>query len=104
MADMKVECGTCVHRVVCCFKKEFEHVQEYVDGVSISFPKEDGQMRMKRLKDISFIEPIRLRCIHYVADRTLQPTIKNDWRWSDITGTTTATLASNYDGTEVIDR
>lgn len=89
MVDVKVECGTCVHREVCSLKKEFEYVQECVDRVSINLTDDtNGHMRTKYLKDISYIEPIRLRCIHYVANKSLQPTIKNDWQWSDsITGT-----------------
>lgn len=106
MVETKVECETCVHKNVCMHKNEFEYVQECVDRVSINLTDgANGHIRTKCLKDISYIEPIRLRCIHYVADKSLQPTIRNDWSWDDITGTTgVMTLTNPCNETEVIGR
>lgn len=64
-----IQCGTCNHQEVCIFKSELLKAQ--IASNDIAVPSGDGTIRM--LKDIPYIEHIKLKCIYY---QPVQPTIK----------------------------
>lgn len=62
-------CETCRHIQVCRFQAEFLDAQDAVNNAAITFsvPRGDGKTEYGRkyLKDIDYIQPIKLRCKHY---------------------------------------
>lgn len=59
----------CGHREVCSLKTEFLEAQKAIDEVYVSRPCEDGKkVSMIRVRDIKHIEPVELRCKHYIPN------------------------------------
>lgn len=59
-------CTRCSHRDVCQYKEEYLAAQHAVDEVSVHLPtKDENSARMIRLRDISWIEPVELKCRHF---------------------------------------
>lgn len=57
------------HREVCSLKTEFLEAQKAIDEVYVSRPCEDGKkVSMIRVRDIKHIEPVELRCKHYIPN------------------------------------
>lgn len=67
MSGVKETCCTrCSHRDVCQFKAEYLEAQHAVDEVNVHLPtKDENSVRMIRLRDISWIEPVELKCKHF---------------------------------------
>lgn len=72
MSDFGVketQCTRCGHREVCSLKTEFLKAQKAIDEVYVSRPCEDGKkVGMIRVRDIKHIEPVELRCKHYIPN------------------------------------
>lgn len=65
----KTQCTRCGHREVCSLKAEFLEAQKAVDEAYISRPCEDGKkVAMICIRNIKYIEPVELRCKHYILD------------------------------------
>lgn len=63
----ETQCTRCGHREVCSLKTEFLEAQKAIDEVYVSRPCEDGKkVGMIRVRDIKYIEPVELRCKHYI--------------------------------------
>lgn len=59
-------CTRCSHRDVCQFKAEYLEAQHAVDEVNVHLEsKDENSARMIRLRDISWIEPVELKCKHF---------------------------------------
>lgn len=59
-------CTKCAHKDVCQYKDEFLAAQQAVDEVTVHLPtKEENTARMIRLRDISWIDPVELKCSHF---------------------------------------
>ena len=59
-------CTKCSHKDVCQYKEEYLAAQHAVDEVSVHLPtKDDNSARLIRLRDISWIEPVELKCRHF---------------------------------------
>lgn len=73
MSDFGVketQCTRCGHREVCSLKTEFLEAQKAIDEVYVSRPCEDGKkVSMIRVRDIKHIEPVELRCKHYIPSQ-----------------------------------
>ena len=73
----ETQCTRCGHREVCSLKTEFLEAQKAIDEVYVSRPCEDGKkVGMIRIRDIKYIEPVELRCKHYIP-MWRKETIKN---------------------------
>ena len=59
-------CTTCVHQDICSVKEKFLDAQKAVDGLVIYDKLPDGKLGQVKLRDIGFIKPVELVCIHYV--------------------------------------
>ena len=59
-------CATCVHQDVCSLKGKFLDAQKAVDGLVVYDKLPDGKLGQVKLRDIGFIKPVELACIHYV--------------------------------------
>ena len=72
MSDYGVKetpCTHCEHREVCSLKAEFLEAQKAIDEVYVSRSCEDGKkVAMIRVRDIKYIEPVELRCNHYIPN------------------------------------
>lgn len=55
-------CTRCAHREVCSLKEQFLIVQEAIDTVMIGF----SDKSIVYIRDIPWIKPIELKCIHYM--------------------------------------
>ena len=65
----ETQCTRCGHREVCSLKTEFLEAQKAIDEVYVSRPCEDGKkVSMIRVRDIKHIEPVELRCKHYIPN------------------------------------
>lgn len=59
-------CTKCSHKDVCQYKEEYLAAQAAVDEVSVHLSaKDDNSIRSIRLRDISWIEPVELKCRHF---------------------------------------
>ena len=59
-------CTRCSHKDVCQYKEEYLAAQHAVDEVSVHLPtKDENSARLIRLRDISWIEPVELKCRHF---------------------------------------
>ena len=54
----ETQCTRCEHREVCSLKTEFLEAQKAIDEVYVSHP----------FLDIKYIEPVELRCKHYIPN------------------------------------
>lgn len=72
MSDFGVketQCTRCGHREVCSLKIEFLEAQKAINDVYISRPSEDDKKAVvTRIRDIKYIEPVELRCKHYIPN------------------------------------
>ena len=59
-------CTTCVHQDICSVKEKFLDAQKAVDGLVIYDKLPDGKLGHVKLRDIGFIKPVELVCIHYI--------------------------------------
>lgn len=57
-------CTTCIHQDICSVKEKFLDAQKAVDGLIAYDELPTG--RQVKLRDISFIKPVELVCIHYI--------------------------------------
>jgi hypothetical protein len=65
----EAQCTRCGHREVCSLKTEFLEAQKAIDKVYVSRPCEDDKkVGMIHVRDIKYIEPVELRCKHYIPD------------------------------------
>ena len=59
-------CTRCSHKDVCQYKEEYLAAQHAVDEVGVHLPtKDENSTRLIRLRDISWIEPVELKCRHF---------------------------------------
>lgn len=59
-------CTHCVHREVCSNKEEFLSAMQAVNEVSVGLPSKDQNIGSYiNLRDIKWIKPVELVCIHY---------------------------------------
>ena len=59
-------CTKCSHRDVCQYKEEYLAAQAAVDEVSVNLPSRgDKSIKSIRLRDISWIEPVELKCRYF---------------------------------------
>lgn len=54
-------CTTCSHREVCSKKEDYLSAVKAVKGIMVSL----GDRKAIYLKDMNWIRPVRLECIHY---------------------------------------
>ena len=59
-------CTTCMHQDVCSLKGKFLDAQKAVDGLVVYDELPTGLLGQVKLRDIGFIKPVELECIHYV--------------------------------------
>ena len=59
-------CTTCIHQDVCSLKEKFLDAQKAVDGLVVYDKLPDGKLGQVKLRDIGFIKPVELACIHYI--------------------------------------
>ena len=59
-------CTTCIHQDICSVKEKFLDAQKAVDGLVVYNKRPDGKLGEVKLRDIGFIKPVDLECIHYV--------------------------------------
>ena len=59
-------CTTCIHQDICSVKKKFLDAQKAVDGLIVYDELPTGLLGQVKLRDIGFIKPVELECIHYV--------------------------------------
>ena len=59
-------CTTCIHQDVCSLKEKFLDAQKAVDGLVVYDELPTGLLGQVKLRDIGFIKPVELECIHYV--------------------------------------
>ena len=64
-------CTTCVHQDVCSLKGKFLDAQKAVDGLVVYDYLPTGLLGQVKLRDIGFIKPVELECIHYVYKGSL---------------------------------
>lgn len=65
----ETQCTHCGHREVCSLKAEFLEAQKAIDEVYVSHPCEDGKkVAMICVRNIKYIEPVELRCKHYIPN------------------------------------
>ena len=59
-------CTTCIHQDICSVKEKFLDAQKAVDGLVVYDKLPDGKLGQVKLRDIGFIKPVELECVHYV--------------------------------------
>ena len=59
-------CTTCIHQDVCSLKGKFLDAQKAVDGLIVYDELPTGLLGQVKLRDIGFIKPVELECIHYI--------------------------------------
>ena len=59
-------CTTCIHQDVCSLKGKFLDAQKAVDGLVVYDELPTGLLGQVKLRDIGFIKPVELECVHYV--------------------------------------
>ena len=59
-------CTTCIHQDVCSLRGKFLDAQKAVDGLIVYDELPTGLLGQVKLRDIGFIKPVELECIHYV--------------------------------------
>ena len=59
-------CTTCIHQDICSVKEKFLDAQKAVDGLVVYDKLPDGKLGQVKLRDIGFIKPVELACIHYM--------------------------------------
>ena len=59
-------CTTCIHQDICSLKGKFLDAQKAVDGLIVYDELPTGLLGQVKLRDIGFIKPVELECIHYV--------------------------------------
>lgn len=60
-------CTKCAHKDVCQFKEEYLAAQTAVDNVSVNLPAKDERTnRYINLHNIPWIEPVELKCKHFI--------------------------------------
>ena len=60
-------CSRCSHCEVCSLKSKFLAAQKAIDDFSFNVPVDKGvATTVMRLQDINWIEPIELKCAHYI--------------------------------------
>ena len=59
-------CTTCIHQDICSVKEKFLDAQKAVDGLVVYDKLPDGKLGQVKLRDIGFIKPVELACIHYI--------------------------------------
>ena len=64
-------CTTCIHQDVCSLKGKFLDAQKAVDGLIVYDELPTGLLGQVKLRDIGFIKPVELVCIHYVYKGSL---------------------------------
>lgn len=81
MYGVKTCCSTCVHKDVCLYKEQFLNAQQAVDEASVTFPatNEHG-MGIVKIRDISWLEPIELRCKHFYQVTGTTRTGECNWK------------------------
>ena len=63
-------CSSCIHADVCSVKVKFLDAQRAVDELVVYNKLPDGKTGEVRLYDIGFIQPVNLKCIHYLPKNT----------------------------------
>lgn len=60
-------CTKCTHKDVCQFKEEYLAAQAAVDNISVNLPAKDERAnRYINLRNIPWIEPVELKCKHFI--------------------------------------
>ena len=59
-------CTTCIHQDICSLKGKFLDAQKAVDGLVVYDELPTGLLGQVKLRDIGFIKPVELECVHYV--------------------------------------
>ena len=60
------QCTSCIHLDVCSIKEKFLDAQRAVGELTVSSKTPDGTNGYVKLRDIGFIQPVELKCIHYI--------------------------------------
>lgn len=63
-------CTTCMHQDVCSLKGKFLDAQKAVDGLIVYDELPTGLLGQVKLRDIGFIKPVELVCIHFIPKDT----------------------------------
>ena len=63
-------CTTCIHQDICSVKEKFLDAQKAVDGLVIYDKLPDGKTGQVKLRDVGFIKPVELACIHFIPKNT----------------------------------
>ena len=63
-------CTTCIHQDICSVKEKFLDAQKAVDGLVVYDKLPDGKLGQVKLRDIGFIKPVELECVHYTPKIT----------------------------------
>ena len=62
----EIMCTTCIHQDICSVKEKFLDAQKAVDGLVVYDKLPDGKLGQVKLRDIGFIKPVELACVHYI--------------------------------------
>lgn len=65
----ETQCSTCIHLNICSVKVKFLDAQRAVDELVVSSDLPGGKTGMVKLRDIGFIQPVNLKCIHYMPQK-----------------------------------
>jgi hypothetical protein len=64
-------CTNCAHREICSLTKQFLKAQEAVDNATVTLGEDsEGRHRFTDLRNIKWIEPVKLVCKYYLASPT----------------------------------
>ena len=66
----ETQCSSCIHLDICSVKVKFLDAQRAVDELIVYNKLPDRKTGAVRLYDIGFIQPVNLKCIHYMPIKT----------------------------------
>lgn len=95
-------CTKCSHRDVCQYKEEYLAAQAAVDEVSVNLPSRgDKSIKSIRLRDISWIEPVELKCRYFhMLEKTLIDLAHRHfeimWRYEAMTNSIIVRMEKRY--------
>lgn len=84
MKNNEILCKTCLHLKVCSLKDKLETIQETVDNITVvpSTTLHNGDiLSSKKLSDFEWLEPVVLKCVHYLENKKLENVIIKDNKW-----------------------
>lgn len=66
----ETQCSNCAHILVCSMKDKFLDAQRAVDTLEVHIHTPGAAVEIVKLHDIGFIQPVELKCIHYLPKKT----------------------------------